>query len=211
MADKEDTSPHNMEACCMVHRKGEHPCKGTTNEQRVDHLASEMTRATGNFGTPQTQENQEAYAQAYRSSVSRMFISLGLADDIVDAIVDKQGYNTPYALSCLDKKGVKQLVTAMFKPGRMKGGTQKLRINVPLWLQEIIMGACFALKHQRGCGEKFHPSLVHLEILEELWLQQDIEMPTTTRRPTNLARMGTEELCCESQSDQTEFSSYPGT
>ncbi len=37
------------------------------------------------------------------------------------------------------------------------------------------MGACFALKHQRLCGEKFHPSLVNLEILEELWLQQEIE------------------------------------
>ncbi len=37
------------------------------------------------------------------------------------------------------------------------------------------MGACFALKHQRRCGEKYHPSLVNLDILEELQLQQEIE------------------------------------
>ncbi len=61
-----------------------------------------------------------------------MFLSFGLADNIVNAIVDKQGYNTPHALSRLDKKGVEQLVTAICKPGRMKGGTWNPGINVPL-------------------------------------------------------------------------------
>ncbi len=37
------------------------------------------------------------------------------------------------------------------------------------------MSMCFALKHQRRCGEKFHPSLINLKILEELWLQQEIK------------------------------------
>ncbi len=55
-----------------------------------------------------------------------MFISLGIDDVIVDAIVNEQGYNTPQALSCLDKKGLEQLVNAIWKPGRMKGGTQIL-------------------------------------------------------------------------------------
>ncbi len=72
------------------------------------------------------------FAQAYRVSVSRMFPSLGLADDIVDAIVDEQDYNTPHALSRLDKKGIRQLMNAICKPGRMKGGTRNLRINAPL-------------------------------------------------------------------------------
>ncbi len=57
----------------------------------------------------------------------------------------------------------------------MKGGTQNPEINLPLWLQEIIMGACFALKHQRCCGDKFHPSVVKFDILEELWIQQEIK------------------------------------
>ncbi len=57
----------------------------------------------------------------------------------------------------------------------MKGGTQNPGINVPLWLQELIMGMCFALKHQKCCGEKYHPSLVSLDILEEFRLQQEIK------------------------------------
>ncbi len=78
-------------------------------------------------------------------------------------------------ISCLDKKGIKQLVNAIHKPGGMKGRTQNPGINVPLQLQELIMDTCFALKHQRYCGEKYHPSLISLNILEELRLQQDIE------------------------------------
>ncbi len=57
----------------------------------------------------------------------------------------------------------------------MKDGTHNPGINVPLQSPETIMGACFALKHQRHCKEKFHPSLVILEILEKLWLQQEIK------------------------------------
>ncbi len=37
------------------------------------------------------------------------------------------------------------------------------------------MGACFTLKHQRHCGENFCDSLINIEILEELWLQQEIK------------------------------------
>ncbi len=55
----------------------------------------------------------------HRTVVARMFISLGLADDIVDTIMDKQGYNTPHALSCLDKMGVEMLVSAICKPGEI--------------------------------------------------------------------------------------------
>ncbi len=53
------------------------------------------------------------FAQVYKTLVSRMIVSLGLTNDIVDAIVDEQGYNTPHALICLDKKGIKQLVNAI--------------------------------------------------------------------------------------------------
>ncbi len=38
-----------------------------------------------------------------------MFVSLGVDNKIIDAIVDEQGYNTPHALSCLDKKGLSSL------------------------------------------------------------------------------------------------------
>ncbi len=61
-----------------------------------------------------------------------MFISLGLANDIVDAIVDEQVYNTPNAFSCLDKKGIKQLVNVIRKADRMKGGNWNPGIDVPL-------------------------------------------------------------------------------
>ncbi len=67
------------------------------------------------------------FAQAHRTLVSRMFISLGLANDIVDAIVDERGYNTPYVLSSLDKKCIEQLVNAICKPGGMKGWNPESR------------------------------------------------------------------------------------
>ncbi len=95
-------------------------------------MASQMARAAGDFGTPRICERQAMFAQAYKTSVSRMFVSLGLADDIVDAIVDEQGYYTPHALSCLDKKSVEQLVNAINKPGGLKGGTRNPGLNVPL-------------------------------------------------------------------------------
>ncbi len=101
--------------------------------------------------------------------------SFGLSNKIVDAIVDEQAYNTAHAINRLDKKGVEQLISTICKPGGMKDRTHNPCINVPLQSQEIIMGACFALKHQRLFGEKFCPSLINLEILEELWLQQEIK------------------------------------
>ncbi len=137
--------------------------------------ASQIAKAAGDFGTPRNCKRQAMFAHACKTSVSRMIVSLGLADDIVDAIVDEQGYNTPHAFSRLDKKGIEQLVSAIRKPCGMKRGTWNPKINVPLWSQELIMGACFALNHQRRCGEKYHPSLVSLNILEELRLQQEIE------------------------------------
>ncbi len=90
------------------YKKGGHPHNGTNKEGRVAYLASHMARAVGDFGTSQNCKCQAMFAQAYRTLVSRMFLSLGLAHDIVDAIVDEQGYNTPHALSRLDKKGIKQ-------------------------------------------------------------------------------------------------------
>ncbi len=130
--DDDDLFPRDVEACCKGCKKGGCPCKGTTGESCVGRLASQTARATEDFGTPQNCEHQAMFAQAYRTLVSRMFVSLGLADDIVDAIVDEQGYNTPHALSCLDKKGTEQLVNVIYKPGGMKGGTQNPRVNVPL-------------------------------------------------------------------------------
>ena len=154
---------------------GGRPDSRARAERRTDRSASESARAAGDFGTPRNRERQANFAKASRISVSRMFISLGLSDEIVDAIVDEQGYNTAQALSRLDKKGVEQLVAAIRKPGGMKDGTRNPGINVPLRSQEIITGACFALKHQRRCGGNFHASLINLEILEELRLQQEIE------------------------------------
>ncbi len=61
-----------------------------------------------------------------------MFLSLGLSDEIVDAIVDEQGYNTSHALNRLDKKGVEQLTSAICQPGGMKDGTHNPGFNVPL-------------------------------------------------------------------------------
>ncbi len=132
MANNDDSSPRDMEAHCKVREKGVHPHKGTTNECRMEHSASQMARAGGDFGTPRNCKHQAISTQAYRTSVSRMFISLDLANDIVDAIMEEQGYNTPHALSCLDKKGIEQLVTAICKPGGMKGGIWNTGINVPL-------------------------------------------------------------------------------
>ncbi len=167
--------PRKADARRKEREPGGRPERGAGAERRTNRSASESARAAGDFDTPRNRLRLADYAVASRLSVSRMFTHLGLSDEIVDAIVDEQGYNNPYALSRLDKKGVEQLVTAIRKPGGMKEGARNPGINVPLQSQEIITGACFALKHQRRCGDKFHPSLVNLEILEELRLQQEIE------------------------------------
>ncbi len=41
-------------------------------------------------------------------------------------------YLVSQALSCLDEKGVEQLVSAIPKPGQRKSGTQNPSINIPL-------------------------------------------------------------------------------
>ncbi len=91
-----------------------------------------MAKSAGDFGTPRNIERQAHFAAAYRILVSRMYLSLGLSEEIVDAIVNEQGYNTPHALNRLDKKGVEQLVSAIPKSGGMKDGTCNPGISVPL-------------------------------------------------------------------------------
>ncbi len=56
----------------------------------------------------------------------------GIEQQIVDTIIDEQGYNSPHALSHLDQKGIMQLVSAIHKPGGMKEGTHKLDTIFPL-------------------------------------------------------------------------------
>ncbi len=89
--DNDEIFPRNVEAHCKVCEKCGYPCKGTVKEHRVAHLANHSARSAGNFGTPQNHKCQAMFAQAYRTLVSSMFISLDLANDIVDAIVDEQG------------------------------------------------------------------------------------------------------------------------
>ncbi len=48
------------------------------------------------------------------------------------------------------------------------------------------MGVGFALKHQRHCRENFHPSLINLEILEELRLQQEIKEAHDNKEAYNM-------------------------
>ncbi len=124
--------PRKMEARRREREPGWRPTTGAGAGSRTDRSASESARLAGDFGTPRNRERQAHFATAYRLSVSRMFLSLGLSDEIVDAIVDEQGYNTPHALNRVDKKGVKQLISAICKPGGMKDGTRNLGINVPL-------------------------------------------------------------------------------
>ncbi len=57
--------------------------------------ASLRARAAGDFGTQCMQEHQVIFVVANSTLVTRMFISLGLNNEIVDAIVDEHGYNTP--------------------------------------------------------------------------------------------------------------------
>ncbi len=121
-----------MEACCKGRKPGEPPTVRAGADGRTNCSASELARLAGDFGTPRNRERQAQLAAAYRLLVSRMFISLGLSNEIVDAIMDEQGYNTPHALNRLDKKGVKQLESAICKPGGMKDDTRNPGINVPL-------------------------------------------------------------------------------
>ncbi len=124
--------PRKMDACRKEREPGGHPTIRVGAGSRTDGSASKLARSAGDFGTPQNMERQAHFAAAYRLSVSRIFLSLGLSDKIVDAIVDEQGYNTPHALNRLDKKGVEQLVSVIRKPGGMKDGTRNPGINVPL-------------------------------------------------------------------------------
>ncbi len=74
-----------------------------------------------------------------------------------------------------EKKGVEQLMSAICKSQGLKQGTQNPGINFPIQSQEIIAGACLALKHQCQCGDKYNPSFVTVYALEVLWLQQEIK------------------------------------
>ncbi len=130
--DNEDPFPHKVELCCKECKPRGCPTKRAGAECHTDCLASKMARLAGDFATLCNRECQAMYAAAYRTLVSRMFISLGLSNEIVNAIIDEQGYNTPHAQNCLDKKGFKQLVLAICKPGGMKDGTCNPGINVSL-------------------------------------------------------------------------------
>ncbi len=57
------------------------------------------------------------YAAVHRTAIARMFISLGLANDMINANIDEQGYNTPHALSCLNKEGIEMMVSTICMPG----------------------------------------------------------------------------------------------
>ncbi len=101
----------------------------------------------GDFFTLQACEPDVLFAAPHRTSVIRIFISLGIDNAITDAIVDEQGYNNLRDLSCLEKNDIEQLVSAIWKPRRIKGEIWTPSITVPLWSQEIIVGASYALKH----------------------------------------------------------------
>ncbi len=88
-----------MEESYKVHKPSECPTKGARADNCLNHLASAKARATGDYDTPCTQEHQAMFVIASWTLVARMFISLGLNDKIVNAIVDEQGYNTSHALS----------------------------------------------------------------------------------------------------------------
>ncbi len=65
---------------------------------------NQRARMARNFATPQMLAHHSMHAAAYRTAVARMFISVGLADKIVDAIMDEQGHNTPHALQSLGQE-----------------------------------------------------------------------------------------------------------
>ncbi len=53
------------------------------------------------------------------------------------------------------------------------------------------MGECFALKHRRHCRKSFFSSLINLEILEELWLQQEIKEAHDNKEVITFSPSGT--------------------
>ncbi len=93
-------------------------------QSRHGETASQKAHSTGDFAIPWENECQAIYAAVHRTAVARISLSLGLADDIVDAIVNEQSYDIPHALSCLGKKGIEMLMSVIHKPGGMKSGTQ---------------------------------------------------------------------------------------
>ncbi len=102
-----------------------------------------------------------------------MFISLGLSNDIVDAVMDKQGYNTPHALSCLDKKGVEMAICNL---GWMKSGTQNPAALMfffdprrLLWVHALPSSTSDAVA-MGGKSQLHYPRR-----FKELWLQQEIK------------------------------------
>ncbi len=105
------------------------------------------------------------------------FLFLGLANNTFNAIPNEQGYNTirSQVLSCLDWKGIDQLLSTICNPGGMKDGSWNPKVNVPFCLQELIMCSCFSLKHQNHCSLDFRPSIITLDDIKELCLQWQIE------------------------------------
>ncbi len=105
---------------------------GGRTQYKCTQTTSQPVHSAGDFANPWELECQAMYMSTHRTSIARTFISLGLVNDIVDAIMNKQGYNTPHALSCLEKKGIEMLVSAVHKPGGIKSRTLNPNINIPL-------------------------------------------------------------------------------
>ncbi len=97
MANEENPFPHKVDVHQKVCKPGGSPSKGAGADDYPSHLASAKARATGDFCTPRTQEHMAMFAVAYRTLVTRMFISLGLNNKIINAVVKEQGYNTTKA------------------------------------------------------------------------------------------------------------------
>ncbi len=93
-ADEETPFPHKAEVHCKVCKPSGLPTKRARADNRQVKLASVRARAAGDFDTQCMQERQDIIAIANKTSVARMFFSMGL-NKIVDAIVDELGYNNP--------------------------------------------------------------------------------------------------------------------
>ncbi len=89
------------------------------HKQPVCHWTTHKNaRAKGDLVVPRTQEHRELFAVVNMTVIAKMFLTMCIANNIIDAIMDEQGYYNPQALSHLDKKWVKQLVSAIHMPGR---------------------------------------------------------------------------------------------
>lgn len=104
-----------------------------------------------------------------------MFYCLGLPNNLIKASILELGYDDIKSLSWLKPEDVEKLIDVIPKPGRKSRDERNPRMSVPMRHQDLITGACFALKHQYCTGHDFYAFIIMRAVIDYLCFQMQIK------------------------------------